>query len=76
MFPLIPSRGSQIQYVTEWTPRANCRVLVRNARAAKSKCVTDADKDSDLGLLGCQGGFSKLARLFWGSWGIYMTVME
>lgn len=38
MFPLIPSRGSQIQYVTEWTPRANCRVLVRNARAAKSKC--------------------------------------
>lgn len=54
-------------------------MLVRKVRAINQNAVTDTDKDtaeSDLEFLGCQGGFSKLGRLLWGSWGIYMTVME
>lgn len=63
----------------EWTPCGDRRVLVRKVRAINQNAVTDTDKDtaeSDLEFLGCQGGFSKLGRLLWGSWGIYMTVME
>jgi hypothetical protein len=54
-------------------------VLVRKARAINQNAVTDTDKDkeeSDLEFPGCRGGFFRLGRLFWGSWGIYMTVME
>ena len=58
------------------------RVLVRKARAINQNAVTDTDKDTEesklefLEILGCQGGFSKLGSLFWGNWGIYMTVTE